>query len=100
MKTFLRSRDDASKGAALMIILALRRACDRLSLGLLLTRRPLIRQLAQSSYNDTSADLLARSALDIVVGDFKQEIISDPTVTRPANVFSPSAIRRRHRFRI
>ena len=32
------------------------------------------RQLAQSSYNDTSADLLARSALDIVVGDFKQEI--------------------------
>ena len=36
------------------------------------------RQLAQSSYNDTSADLLARSALDIVVGDFKQEILSDP----------------------
>ena len=34
------------------------------------------RQLAQLSYNDTSADLLARSALDIVVGDFKQEILS------------------------
>ena len=39
------------------------------------------RQLAQSSYNDTSADLLARSALDIMVGDFKQEIVSNPTVT-------------------
>src|SRR5437879_9535204 len=34
------------------------------------------RLLAHSSYNDTSADLLARSALDIVVGDFKQEIVS------------------------
>ena len=32
------------------------------------------RQLAQSSYNDTSADLLARSALDITVSDLKQEI--------------------------
>jgi len=37
------------------------------------------RQLAQSSYNDTSADLLARSALDIVVGDFKGEILAHPT---------------------
>ena len=44
------------------------------------------RQLAQSSYNDTSADLLARSALDIVVGDFKQEIINDPTCRRPENI--------------
>ena len=37
------------------------------------------RQLAQSSYNDTSADLLARSALDIVVSDFKQWLIAHPT---------------------
>src|SRR5262249_33835991 len=35
------------------------------------------RQLAQTSYNDTSADLLARTALDITVSDLKQEIISD-----------------------
>src|SRR5207249_2700820 len=34
------------------------------------------RQLAQSSFNDTDADLLARSALDIVVGDFKQELVN------------------------
>src|SRR4029077_3677566 len=39
------------------------------------------RQLAQSSYNDTSADLLARSALDITVSDLKQEIANNPTVT-------------------
>ena len=46
------------------------------------------RQLAQSSSNDTSADLLARSALDIVVNDFKQEILSHPTVTpNPPNCY-------------
>jgi hypothetical protein len=39
------------------------------------------RQLAQTSYNDTSADLLARSALDITVSDLKQEIANNPTVT-------------------
>jgi Putative Ig domain len=39
------------------------------------------RQLAQSSYNDTSSDLLARSALDITVSDLKQEIASNPIVT-------------------
>ena len=43
------------------------------------------RQLAQSSYNDTSADLLARSALDIVVNDFKQEVVAAQPVT-PNNV--------------
>ena len=35
------------------------------------------RQLAQSSPNDTTADLLARSALHIVVNDFKQQILSN-----------------------
>ena len=40
------------------------------------------RQLAQSSYNDTSADLLARTGLDIVVGSLKQEILRAGTVTR------------------
>ena len=39
------------------------------------------RQLAQSSHNDTSADLLARSALDITVSDLKQEILAHPTPT-------------------
>src|SRR5438034_8707924 len=46
------------------------------------------RQLAQVSYKDTSADLLARSAIDIVVSDFKQEILSHPTVTpNPPNCY-------------
>ena len=44
------------------------------------------RQLAQSSYNDTSADLFARSALDIVVGSLKQEIVNGGTTVTQANI--------------
>src|SRR6266403_6010896 len=84
MKTFLRSRDAASKGAALMIVLALVVLLTGLSLAYF-SRTGTDRQLAQSSYNDTSADLLARSALDIVVGDFKQEILNAGSVT-PSNI--------------
>jgi hypothetical protein len=85
MRTFLRSRHDASKGAALMIVLAF----VVLLAGLVLayfSRAGTDRQLAQSSYNDTSADLLARSALDIVVNDFKQEIINDPATATGADI--------------
>jgi len=85
MRTFLRSRDPSSKGAALMIVLALVVLVTGLALAYF-TRTTTDRQLAQSSYNDTSADLLARSALDIVVGDFKQEIINDPQVATRSNI--------------
>src|SRR3989442_4756285 len=81
MKNFLRSRDGASKGAALMIALALVVLLTGLALAYF-SRTTTDRQLAQSSYNDTSTDLLARSALDIVVGDLKQEIFNNPTITR------------------
>jgi hypothetical protein len=80
MKSFLYSRDGASKGAALMIVLAF----VVLLTGLALTyfsRSGTDRQLAQSSFSDTTGDLLARSALDIVVNDLKQEIVNNPTVT-------------------
>src|SRR5438477_10607366 len=87
MKTFLLSRDGASKGAALMIVLALVVLLTGLSLAYF-SRTTTDRQLAQSSYNDTSADLLARTALDIVVNDFKQEILSHPTVApNPPNCY-------------
>jgi hypothetical protein len=62
-----------------MIVLALVVLVTGLALAYF-SRTTTDRQLAQSSYNDTSADLLARSVLDIVVGDFKQEIINDPRV--------------------
>src|SRR5207249_3023696 len=74
-------RDGASKGAALMIVLALVVLLTGLALAYF-SRTTTDRQLATSSYNDTSADLLARSALDVVVSDFKQEIISNQPITR------------------
>src|SRR5438128_11038511 len=85
MKIFSHSRDGASKGAALMIVLAFVVLLAGVALAYF-SRTTTDRQLAQSSYNDTSADLLARSALDIVVSDFKQEIINDPTIATAADI--------------
>src|SRR5436305_15309276 len=81
MKNFFRSRDGTSKGAALMIVLAFVVLLTGLSLAYM-SRATTDRQLAQSSYNDTSADLLARTALDTVVNDFKQEIINGRALKR------------------
>jgi hypothetical protein len=71
------SRHHSSKGAALMIVLAFVVLLTGLALAYF-SRTTTDRQLAQSSFNDTTADLLARSALDIVVSDFKQEIAGLP----------------------
>jgi hypothetical protein len=62
-----------NSGVALIIVLAFVVLLSGLVVAYLL-RSGTDRQLAQSSFDDTNADLLARSALDIVVGDFKQEI--------------------------
>ena len=80
MKDFFRSRDAASKGAALMIVLAFVVLLTGMALAYF-NRTTTDRQLAQSSYTDTSSDLLVRSALDIVVNDFKQDIRNNPTVS-------------------
>jgi len=73
-----------SKGAALIIVLAFIVLLTGVAVAYF-SRSTTDRQLAQSSFNDTAADLLARSALDIVVSDLKQEILSNPTVTQ-ANI--------------
>ena len=80
MKTSFHSRYHSSKGAALMIVLALVVLLTGIALAYF-SRTTTDRQLAQSSYNDTSADLLVRSALDITVADLKQEILAHPTPT-------------------
>jgi hypothetical protein len=84
MKKLLRSHNGASKGAALIIVLGIVVIASALGLAYF-TRTTTNRQLAQTSYNDTTADLLARSALDIVVGNLKQEITTAGSVTS-ANV--------------
>src|SRR2546422_1386510 len=68
-------RRSSKKAAALIIVLAFVVLLAGLSLAYF-SSTTTDRQLAHSSYSDTSADLLARSALDIVVGDFKQEIVN------------------------
>jgi len=82
MKKFLASRDGASKGAALLIALAMVVLFTGLALAYF-SRTTTDRQLAHSSYNDTSAEMLARTALDIVVSDFKQEILPPLPATPP-----------------
>ena len=85
MKDFLRSSDSASKGAALMIVLAFVVLLTGLALAYF-SRTTTDRQLAHSSYNDTSADVLARSALDIVVRSFKRELVTAGTTVTQANI--------------
>jgi hypothetical protein len=82
----------SNKAAALIIVLAFVVLVTGVALAYF-TRTTTDRQLAQSSYNDTSADLLARSALDIVVGDFKQEIVngSNPTTLSGTTIYVPNS---------
>jgi len=72
------------RGAALVIVLAFVVLLSGLLVAYL-TRAGIDRQLAQSSFQDTKSDLLARSALDIIVADFKQEIADGAAVT-PTNI--------------
>ena len=69
-----------SKGAALIIVLAFVVLVTVLGIAYF-SRTTTDRQLAQASFNDTGADLLGRSALDIVVSIFKQEIAKNRPVT-------------------
>ena len=80
MKKFSHPQVGASKGAALIIVLAFVVLLTAFGLTYF-SRTTADRQLAQSSSNDTTADLLARSALDITVSDLKQEIATNQPVT-------------------
>src|SRR5437660_5439472 len=77
----------SNKAAALIIVLAFVVLLTGLSLAFF-SRTTSERQLAHSSYNDTSADLLARTALDTIVSDLKQEIVAGST--SPAPNFGPT----------
>src|SRR6266536_6580891 len=75
-------RRSSNKAAALIIVLAF----VVLLTGLVLTyfsRTTTERQLSQSSYNDTSSDLLARSAVDVIVSDLKREIVNGSSTVTP-----------------
>jgi hypothetical protein len=67
----------SSRGAALIIVLAFVVLVTAVVIAYF-SRTTTDRQLAQSSFNDTSADLFARSAIDITVSDVKHEIAIKP----------------------
>ena len=58
-----------------------------------LARTKTERQLAHGSFNQSKADQLARSALGIVVGDLKQEIVNGSTSTTVNHItlYTPTA---------
>jgi hypothetical protein len=78
------------RGAALIIVLAFVVLLTGLTFAYF-SRSATDRQLSRASYNDAAADILARSALDIVVGDFRQEIINGSTsvTVNGATVYKP-----------
>ena len=73
-------RRSSEKAAALIIVIAFVVLITALAVAYL-SHSTTDRQLAQSSFHDTDADLLARSALDIVIGDFKREIFLGSTLS-------------------
>jgi hypothetical protein len=72
------------EAAALVIVLAFLVLLCGLVLAYF-TRTTNERQLASSSFDDTAAEILARSSLDIIVSDLKQEI-ADARSVGPGNI--------------
>ena len=70
----------SNKGAALIIVLAFVLLLSGLVIAYL-SKAGTDRQLAHASFQDTKSDLLARSALDLVVTDFRGEIANGTVVT-------------------
>src|SRR5438445_7510048 len=67
-------------GAALIIVLALVVLLTGLAVAYL-SRATSDRQVAHSSFNQSSVDQLAQSAMDNVIGDLRQEITNGSTST-------------------
>jgi type II secretory pathway component PulK len=70
----------SKQGMALVVVLAFIVLVTGL-VAAFLSRTGTVRQIAHGSFNNAKADHLARSALDIIVADFKQEIASGVPIT-------------------
>ncbi len=76
----MHSKAKRDKAAALVIVLAFVVIITGLVVAYL-ARTTTNRQLANGSFNNNKADILARSALDIIVGTFKEEITTGVPIT-------------------
>jgi hypothetical protein len=68
------------RGAALIIVLAFVVLLTGLAVAYL-SRTTSDRQVAHSSFNQSSADQMAQSAMDTIIGDLRQEIVDGSTTT-------------------
>src|SRR5690242_1586488 len=83
--TIMTERRTKNQGAALIIVLAFMALLTGLALAYF-SHTAADRQLSQASFHDTSADLLARSALDIIVGSLKREMTGAGVNITQANI--------------
>jgi hypothetical protein len=82
LRPLARTKENA---VALLIVLAFLVLLAGITVAYL-SRTTADRQVAHGSFNDAKSDQLARSALDIIVADFKQEIANGGTAPTNANV--------------
>lgn len=89
---FSSSRSSSQQGVALIIVLAFLVLLSGLVLAFF-ARVQVERDVSNSSLNETKTDLLARSALDVIIGDLKQEIANDSDVATVGGVsiYQPKA---------
>src|ERR1051326_5519812 len=85
-----RSAHMRQKAAALLIVLAFLVLLAGRTIAYL-SRTTTDRQIAHSSFNDAKADQLGRSALDVIVADFKQEITAGSTSSAATYPYTPTA---------
>ena len=84
-----RTRENA---VALLIVLAFLVLLAGITVAYL-SRTSTDRQVAHGSFNDARSDQLARSALDVIVGDLKQEIVNGSTSSTVNNttIYTPTS---------
>jgi Tfp pilus assembly protein PilX len=84
------------RGAALIIVLAFVVLLTGVSIAYL-SRTTSDRQVAHGSFNQSKADQLVASAMDNIIGDLRQEIVTGSTKTtfgdtsRPYYVYNPTS---------
>lgn len=80
MKIIFLAHGRSRQGVALVIVLAFVALLTALVVAYLV-KAATDRDLARSGYSSTAADLLAQSALMVIVGDMRQEIVDGSSTT-------------------
>jgi Tfp pilus assembly protein PilX len=93
MGQFRTAHSPSKQGAALLIVLAMVVLLTGLAVAYL-SRTTSDRQVAHTSFHQSRVDVLAQSAMDLVIGDLQQEIANGSTaISEPdgSTVYTPTA---------